>query len=409
MFSKILNSYSTVFSAKGKEVNLIINFLKEYGEKQFKEDLDIFNKINLRLIKAPEDTRYELLYVPQITKNLISSRNLPDFNYFQKITINLLQSMVKKVLNDMPEILEVSISDFFEIQISIVNGRKRDYYAYHNDEVSDMGHFFIELSGTVVLGRMVVQYFYTQRFDYSFVEKLLLHEFRHQVELMRNVYRREYGVQDKLKKIMSIKKDTFFNKGIVLLYTAFCDTYTEGVANFSAMRNTSRIEIEMGWIRNYRMVLMNLAKMQKKREAEKYFGDIIEVERGSSTYYCGKIMCYIIGLSIAKRTPFFNTLKIYVGNNKFPLNDLNKLMNSSKVIYADNLPPQILNETMKALTSVPNYRLFIQKYEEACNILGISENNRIITWKTFNEIKKTGLNYYKKHKQKYGKKEIVIS
>jgi hypothetical protein len=395
-------------------------FHAEYGKREFEADMDNFIKVHTGQMKS-KDTPGEtdkISYNRDITKWVIGSKPKPDFNYFQKITSELLLRVSEQILKEDPYIIPYSeYCKEVAVEINIVNGLRRGYAAVHDNEVSCPGVLVIELSGTLCSGRMALPQYYLGKFDYSFLGlQIMKHEFRHQVEDMRKLYEREYRAEDKLEKWTDAKEKKGFRKGLLFLYTALADTFTEGIANFCSREYTQKLLINRDWMRDYAEELFKLATIEDKAEAREFLIQWLNVEKGPSTYYCGQMMCFFIGLAIAKKEKRYEqAIKIYPPG-KEPLmalagTNLNDAMNSNKAFDIDNIPVEIHKETVAILTEkIRDYRDFIKKYESSCKTLGLKEDNMILDWRTFQNIKKEAIKHYQEFvKDRDGKEKIILA
>jgi len=91
--------------------------------------------------------------------------------------------------------------------------------------------------------------------------------------------------------------------------------------------------------------------------------------------------------------------------------NLNEAMNSNKAFNIDNIPVEIHKETVAILTEkIRDYRDFIKKYESSCKTLGIKEDNMILDWRTFQNIKKEAIKHYQEFvKDRDGKEKIILA
>ena len=177
------------------------------------------------------------------------------------------------------------------------------------------------------------------------------------------------------------------------LYSSMFNLREEGLADFFARRNSPQIDINMEGIRDYNKNLQKLAEMTRKKEAEEFYKKRIGWENltPSCEYTNGRVMCLFIALSVAKnrRSPYY----ILVGKNKFygyEFHDLDRLLSSNKIIYISNLSRDAINEAISLIKPRPHY-YFIKLYESACNNLGISDRNMVMTSRRFYELKKRAI------------------
>lgn len=392
--SKVIESKTYMLHPDGSEVKLTIHFLDEFDNKDFQKCIADFMKVQTKKGKPTEWESYEMPKIYKIKKGL-KKKELPDFDYFKKTSSEFLYKIINDVLTEMPELLELSTKQI-EIHVDIIGSEERGYYASHEEKISGPAKIVIELSGKMLVGRVVAPEYFIGRTSYRFVEKILLHEFRHHVELLRGVYKREYEQYEKLKKDM-ITKYKRANIGRLSLHTALCNLLSEGVAEYYMTRWATKKDINMYWIRGFREKLKALVLIQEENDAITYMNENIESDRGPTVYYCGKIMCYFIGLAKAKKKGKAGDIKIHVGKQAFDISKLNEIMNIQKKFYMDRLPPKSFKSAVKTLNKIHYYKKFIKKYEEACKELGIEEKNMTISQNILAEIRKESKENFTKH------------
>ena len=117
---------------------------------------------------------------------------------------------------------------------------------------------------------------------------------------------------------------------------------------------------------------------------------------------CGMYMCYFIGLSsIYEKYPVeFNAMKAYLNKNDFLffVDGMGNILNSGEdKIYLQNLPENLIYSISKV---IPKYShlTFIKEYQKACNILQVPEDQVIITFSDYIELKKIAYGIWVKNK-----------
>ena len=117
-------------------------------------------------------------------------------------------------------------------------------------------------------------------------------------------------------------------------------------------------------------------------------------------YYVGRLAAQTIALAVAKMDGFGNQIYLILPDNqRASLDQINHAMTAVGRFYITQLPPAVFNKAV-AMMSPIRYREFIRMYEWACNTLGISEENRIVTWAWFDDIKKRATNWYETNRLK---------
>jgi len=175
----------------------------------------------------------------------------------------------------------------------------------------------------------------------------------------------------------------------------------EGIADFATIANRPRMDIRMDAILQFREDLSTLVTIVGKRKAEDFYEKNLShgiLTKGS--YYCGKIMCFAIELAIAKKRG--KPLLAYVGKEEYPLEDIDRFMGKYRSFEIENPPLEVFKEAYQMIALTRNkYRNFLRLYESACEELGITEKNMVISYATYNDIKKKATKFY----EKYAKEE----
>lgn len=375
--SRVIESQEFLIHAGSSEAKLVVNFLDEFNSSDFQKCLADFVEVQSRKLQFSGRKSYEMPKLAKVRKGLIKKKGLPDFEYFKKTSSEFLRRVISGVLDEMPDLLELSTKQI-EICVDVIGSDVKGYYACHSEKVSGPSKIMIELSGRLLVGRIVAPKYFIGKPSYSFVEKLLLHEFRHHIELLRGVYKKEYDYYDQLKKEM-LAKYKCVNVGRLALHTTLCNILSEGVAEYYMARRASRIEISMDWIRGFRGRLKELVLIQDENAALDYMNEKLEKSRGPTVYYCGKIMCYFIGLAEAKKKSSAGRVMIHSGRSLQDISRLNEVMCSCDKFSMDMLPQESFRKAVKVLNKIYYYKKFIRKYESACRDLGIEEKNMAIS------------------------------
>jgi len=174
----------------------------------------------------------------------------------------------------------------------------------------------------------------------------------------------------------------------------------EGIADFITIANRPKIDIHMDRIYKFKKDLDALTTMVGKNKIETFW--VYNLSYGifaGGAYYCGKIMCFTIELAFAKKIRRFPL--IYVGNNTYPLDMIDKIMSNEKVFYIGNPDHTVFKMAYEELTKNRyNYRKFIALYEWACRELGIRKRNMVMWYGFFDDLKKKATKFYEIYSKK---------
>ncbi len=117
---------------------------------------------------------------------------------------------------------------------------------------------------------------------------------------------------------------------------------------------------------------------------------------------CGMYMCYFIGLSYIykKNIIEFNAMRAYLNKNDFLFfeDGMGDILNSGEdKIYLQNLPENLINSICKAVLKY-SHLTFIKEYQKACTLLQIPEDQVIMTFSDYIEMKKIAYDNWIKNK-----------
>ena len=423
----------TSFSIGKKKVTVIFD-LYFYSEKEYKKDFKDFMDYQLKRSKEDHSGLDWKFYS-------LKAKDKPiGYPEFLISLASLFPKVVKELLRQRPDVM-VSDEDGFKVRFILFRVSKRSWYfegqpeveierekynEWFNDVESDpVEQATYVTSGTFLIQSIVAPWIYRRKIDYTYLYRFLTHEFEHHRQKMLGWFVYEEKLTEKLKR--EVPKVP--NYRLTYIYQTILNLIFEGTADFVTIANRPIIDIHMDWIRKFEKDLDLLTTMAGKKQVDDFW--INNLSHGvfaGGSYYCGKIMCFIIELMFVKAMEENATLKkdlLQKGTYKpvvirladqreLALKDLDNIMSNSDLIYVTNPPEEIhrmaYNE-IKACGS--DFRKFLALYEKACNALGLSRKNMIITQKKLDELVNKALLFYEqfseaKRKEMYQKAESAI-
>jgi len=165
------------------------------------------------------------------------------------------------------------------------------------------------------------------------------------------------------------------------LYNSLFNLREEGFADFVARIESPEIEIDGGSIRRYNKNLEKLAFLRYKKDASKFYFEVISYGNMTSDgeYATGRNMCLIIAMALARE--YDSPFTIRVDKEKFfgyKFNSLDHYLSSGLKIYVSGLDKKIIARSLSDIKHTNHY-YFLKLYEKACDVLGISDSNRAMT------------------------------
>jgi hypothetical protein len=102
-----------------------------------------------------------------------------------------------------------------------------------------------------------------------------------------------------------------------------------------------------------------------------------------------------MALSKEMNKPF----SIIIDGQKMPSKNiyLNNLLSKDRPIYISDIDPDVFNATIEKVRPLAHYQ-FVRVYEQACDLLGIKEENRIMTRRRFYKIVSDAISRIRKEK-----------
>ncbi len=389
------------FEVRGKRIRIIFLW-NEYQHSTYNKDFWELADYQKKKLDVTTDLKFH---------NVKDLAAMP-YPHFMELVERTMTLVIKKTLTDYPQAI-VSQRGIFEVQIKIVRNENFEWYTNHEDSLAELNKVFIELNGLWLINNLAIPYQYKdKRVNFNLLYKFFVHEITHYIEKMKMKFRDEDYAREKHAGIIERNN----NHALFYLYLAFENLRVEGFAEFREKSNMTSVQINMGWIRSFRPNLLEMIKHAEEEKAEEFFeAHFGAAAYAGNAYYCGRVMCYTIGLAILRRMPgevrhiekgnreYFlkkdrtKGFSILLGNKAFPITEIEKAMNSSTIFYATPLPEDIFKMAYN-LISTTRYRQFIRLYEKACDDLGISEKNRVVTYAFFDRVKKEATNWHEKRR-----------
>ncbi|HIG98896.1 TPA: hypothetical protein HA231_05760 [Candidatus Woesearchaeota archaeon] len=378
------------FEISGKKVVIVFLF-KNYWRKHLRNDYRKLVRYHRHRYKNGDPNFFDLKFYNGIAQAGKRFPGIP-YEYFRDAVRRFLVRATYEVLRDDPTLV-TSTGSVFEIQIKVIRVPDRSYYAANIEDISDTDHAYLEFNGFWLLNTIVLPWIATQRIDYKLLYKFMQHELGHCREWVNQLYRLEDYAKSRIAPLMRMHR----NYSLFFLYLVSENLRVEGVHEFADKRDMQRIDVHMEWIRNFRMQVEELITRKKMSEATEFFEKNLDSASHQSTYYVGRLMAQTIALAVAKKEGYGAQISIQLPVGQVVgLQWLNDAMSRFKAFYISQLPDAVYLKA-KEIMQQYKYRAFIQLYEWACNLLGISMENRIVTWVWFDDLKKRATSWYRKH------------
>jgi len=399
-----------------QDKNVVVRII--YGQTEYDEELgyrpqDFVRDMNLfrsHHLKEPvkeetyldaETGKYEKEYVVyrRLTSLFEGNAPMPTWHDFIEISSKLLFATIRQALADVPFAITASP---FNLQIHMVRPPRaeyRDWYGDYKQDLSTADDAYVYFNGLWVVERMVAPFFYLKRYDYPTVYKYFVHELgQHHVENVKGVFKFEEKVKARLEKL----GEKLENPALTFLYASLFEMLSEGGGEFLDKQYVTRVDFNKSWMAEFKKNMDALSKITQPRRAEAFYDESLSFSNLHGNYYVGRLMFFTIGLGVLK---FENRQLpgVMLGEGvRLPLEKLNGLMDTSDVVYVESYPVEHIMRTKSYVdkhTKGRNYRVFIRMYDWACDLLGIADRNRAITYALFERWKKQMTQYYKEHKR----------
>ncbi|MGV8086544.1 MAG: hypothetical protein ACP5N1_02850 [Candidatus Woesearchaeota archaeon] len=359
-------------------------------KKDFQEIIDYQNKKSFSEDKDDRDKELDLKLYKQF-----NGKQIPKITYefFKQKSFEVFSKFFLFMMKDN---LSLATSEEFNIQFKVLRVPNRDYYFSYGEEdlPSDPENACFVMSGSWLIHSIVLPSVLGTS-NFTLIQRYMLHELTHHYDKMKGYDYFNSKYEDKIKKFY-LKKSAFF---LNCLYTSLFNLREEGLADFNARKDSSKIDINMEGVKTYNANLLKLSTLNTKKESEPFY----ETQIGwgnltpSNEYIIGRNICLTIAMAQAKKLN--KTFSIIVSGQKYSSRDvsINSLLSNNNIIYISDLDSNAINSTIEIVRPLAHY-VFLKEYEKACDELGISEDNRIMTRRKFYNIVRDSIERLKKEK-----------
>ncbi|MBI2141916.1 hypothetical protein HYU15_00310 [Candidatus Woesearchaeota archaeon] len=372
------------FQIGGKTITVVFVF-QRYWRKYLQDDYEWLKQYHRRQLKLENpQSDIDLKFYHAISR-------FPEisYDYFKDAVRKFCLQIIHKVLSDNPSIITTT-TDYFEVQLKVVMVKERqEYYMAYDESLSDTEHALVELNGLWLLNTIVLPWMAFQRIDYKPAYKLFEHEMGHHFDWIERKYRAEDYAMKRINPLMR----RIGNYSLFYLYLAFESLRVEGFQEFNTKKDMQSIDVDMSLARAFRRLVEELSRKRKIHEASEFYDKNLGSASHQGIYYVGRLACQTIALAIAKQQGVADKISIMLPNGSTEeLSNLNSVMSRHQKFRISKIPDHIFQQAAQAMQA--QYRQFIRIYEGACNELGISARNRIVTYAWFDDLKKRATKYY---------------
>lgn len=359
-----------------KTVRCVFIF-KKYSKRDFKEDFEEFVQLQTEKKKIGDFVEYHKYNITQFTE-------IP-YDYFIEYGTKLFSKTIFYLLKQRPDFI---LSDELNIQILFRRIKNLEYYFDTVNKSTNAENACFIAAGIWFLYNIVAPYFYLKKFEFSIIIRYFLHELTHYVDIVQKhlSWDMNRNYEKKIRNIVG-RKSAY---GINYLYNSLFNLREEGLADFIARIQSPEIEINGDAIRTYNDNLQKLAHIRYKKDASKFYLDVIGYRNQTpiGEYSIGRNMCLVITMAIAKEhnSPFI----IRINRDKFfgfKFDDLDHYLSKGVKIYVSSLHKDIIAKAIAKIRTTNHY-YFLKIYEKACDVIGISDKNRAMTQIRFHRLVK---------------------
>ncbi|MFH1915862.1 MAG: hypothetical protein ABIJ21_01230 [Nanoarchaeota archaeon] len=387
----------------GKNVNIVINF-DNYSDRQYRNAFqeylnyqtgrdDIISRWGLRKIDNKE-----LLEEQSVGLMKFLKKKYP-YQLFRETVTLFLTKVIGDVLQEFPEILT---SDEMEVQIQVVQIIGREYFGAYDPNICDKEHLYVEYSGFWLIGAIFISWVIDKNIPYQTIKKSVIHELHHHVDNMANKFAYEEAVEEKWK----LRAQKIKNFGTLFLYSTILEMRFEGYTEFSS-RIPDYFKINKQKILDFKGRLWHLITIKDKTQAEEFYNKELSTDSWR-TYNMGNIMCIMIACYFSKDLPEQQTPtaggiiparpKVLFEGKQYPLDRLDTFMNTRKDVSIVGITDAVHKKTIEFVNSAGPTE-FINTYNVACDYFKISQENRVIWWQLFLDLKKATTEMYERERK----------
>lgn len=339
------------------------------------------------------------------------------YDEFIKISTNLFSKALFYLVQQNPYLI---VGEELVLEFKVIQIKNRDYYYAYNyaekrhDPGSDIEHALFDIAGIWLLQAIAAPSFYLNRIDFSYVYRYFLHELTHHYDFARIQLAKIEADLVKTRKFVFNKeplKKKYIGYSSVpslpFIFESIFNLRIEGIADFNARRDFSRLNIDLNGIKQYNKNLLELTLRTKLNDIEELYNQKIGYGNltPSGEYSNGRMMCLFIALAVAREKKA--KYGIEVGKKKVYLYDANwgELLSANNVLFVTDLPLPII-EVALAKIQETNPDTFIDLYEQACQVLGITNgSHKIMTRERMLSYKNLAVENYLKVRSAARKKE----
>jgi hypothetical protein len=389
-----MDKLEEVTEIKGKVVRCILIFDK-YNERSYRKDFNDFLNYQKKVSLTGEKT--ELVHPFYYPKEF----TFIPYGLFKEYSIRFFSRVVFSLLRDNTDFM---ISNELNIQIKFIRVKNWSYSFETDDEAFDPENACFHAAGTWFIQYIVAPFFYFRHIEFGAITGLLKHELTHYVDIVNKYLSWDINANyEKKIKLRARKKSAYC---LNYLYNSMFNLREEGLADFYQRKDSPKIDINMEGIWEYNRNMGLLANLRLKKDAERFYQKNIGWDNltPSGEYTVGRNMCLFIALYSARIIKLPYTIQAgkdtYSG---YEFKNLDSLLSSNKVIYISNLSKEVIEEAIRLIRPTAHY-YFLKLYEQACNGLGISDENRAMTQKRFYRLTRTAIASARAEKSKKLKK-----
>lgn len=376
-----MDKLEEVTEINGKTVRCTLIF-DSYSERSYKKDFNDFIEYQKRISLTGE--KGEIIH---------PFYNLKEFSFipygiFQEYSVKFFSRVAFSLLKDNPDFI---LSDELNIQIKFIRVKDWSYSFETDDEAFDPENACFHAAGTWFIQYIVAPFFYFKHIEFGAITGLLKHELTHYVDIVKGYLSWDINANYENKiKVRARKRSAYC---LNYLYNSMFNLREEGLADFYQRKDSPKIDIKMEGIREYNRNMEILTNLRLKKDAERFYQKKVGWDNltPSGEYTVGRNMCLFIVMYTAKmlKKPY----TILVGKDTFygyEFENLDNLLSTNKLIYISNLSKDVIDEAIKLIRPTAHY-YFLKLYEQACDGLDISDDNRAMTQRRFYKLTRAAI------------------
>jgi hypothetical protein len=332
----------------------------------------------------------------------IAGKNCPPFTFFVEKTVGILGDFIKEIFTTppmsalvpplpsvkTPELIEPGQdADSFKIKVLIGNAswEEEENIAIVDEKMSTPSTIYLGFHGAYIARYIVFPIYLSNGKKYFkyFLQKAILHELQHYTQLPRTRF--EFKVVS--EEMLRGETQGILTPSRGILFYCLFELMKEAEAYWVETKRLDRRGFKVEWITQFKKLLTDLVSAPMDYpELYQFYKDKIDVKE--MLYFNALLMMIFISFAIAKSRNDGGKILLYRSNGtRFKLEEMDKVMKEEKGLYIGGIPEPYFDLTMQS-TSSRMYVGFIRLYDEACNSLKISEQNRIVDLKFYRELVK---------------------